>query len=49
MSPTLDACLRSWPFDPWLLGALVVTAGVYLRGWLVLHRRDPRGDRKSVV
>ena len=42
MSPTLDAFLRSWPFDPWLLAALALTAGVYLRGWLVLRRRDPR-------
>jgi cytochrome c oxidase assembly factor CtaG/polyferredoxin len=42
VSPTLDACLRSWAFDPWLLGALLVTAGVYLRGWLALRRRDPR-------
>ena len=42
MSPTLDAFLRSWPFDPWLLAALLLTAGVYLRGWLVLRRRDPR-------
>jgi cytochrome c oxidase assembly factor CtaG/polyferredoxin len=42
VSPTLDACLRSWPFDPWLLAALLVTAGVYLSGWLVLRRRDPR-------
>ena len=42
MSPTLDACLRSWPFAPWLLAALLLTAGVYLRGWLVLRRRDPR-------
>jgi cytochrome c oxidase assembly factor CtaG len=41
MSPTLDAFLRSWPFDPPLLVALVVTAALYLRGWLVLHRRDP--------
>src|SRR5262249_26508270 len=38
----LDACLRSWPLDPWLLAALLLTAGVYLRGWLVLRRRDPR-------
>jgi cytochrome c oxidase assembly factor CtaG len=44
MSPTLDAALRSWAFDPWLLGALLVTAGVYLRGWLVLHRRQRRRD-----
>jgi cytochrome c oxidase assembly factor CtaG/polyferredoxin len=42
VSPTLDAWLRSWVFDPWLLGALLVTAGVYLRGWLVLHHRDPQ-------
>src|SRR5438876_7497613 len=40
MSPTLDAVLRSWPFDPWLLVALLVCAGIYLRGWLALHRRD---------
>jgi cytochrome c oxidase assembly factor CtaG len=40
VTPTLDACLRSWPFDPWLLGALLVIAGVYWRGWLVLHRHD---------
>ncbi|MGO9162332.1 MAG: cytochrome c oxidase assembly protein, partial [Streptosporangiaceae bacterium] len=42
MSPTLEACLRSWPFAPWLLAALLLSAGVYLRGWLVLRRRDPR-------
>src|SRR5262249_38820940 len=42
MSPTLDAALRSWPFDPWLLAALLLTAGAYLRGWLVLRRRAPR-------
>jgi cytochrome c oxidase assembly factor CtaG/polyferredoxin len=40
VNPTLEAALRSWPFDGWLLAALLVTAGVYLRGWLVLHRRD---------
>jgi cytochrome c oxidase assembly factor CtaG/polyferredoxin len=40
MSPTLAAALRSWPFDPWLLAALVLTAGVYLRGWIILRRRD---------
>jgi cytochrome c oxidase assembly factor CtaG len=42
MSPTLDAFLRSWPFDPWLLLALSLTAVVYLRGWLILHGRDAR-------
>src|SRR5262245_33857351 len=40
MSPTLDAALRSWPFEPWLVAAMLVTAGVYLRGWLILRRRD---------
>ena len=34
MSPTLDAFLRSWPFEPWLLAALGLAAGLYLRGWL---------------
>src|SRR5262245_44974489 len=35
-----EAFLRSWPFDPWLLTLLGVTAGIYSRGWLVLHRRN---------
>src|SRR5262245_5044215 len=42
MNPTLDAFLRSWPFDPGLLAALGLAAGVYLRGWSSLRRRDPR-------
>ena len=42
MSPTLDAFLCSWPFDPWLLAALALSATVYCRGWLCLHRRDAR-------
>ena len=42
MSPTLDAFLRSWEFDPGLLVALILTAGVYWRGWLVLRHRDRR-------
>ena len=42
MSPTFDAFLRSWPFEPWVLASLLLTAGVYLRGWLALHRRDAR-------
>ena len=42
MSPTLDAFLRSWPFDPWLIAALVLPSVVYLRGWRRLHLRDPQ-------
>jgi cytochrome c oxidase assembly factor CtaG len=42
VSPALDAALRSWPFEPWLLAALALSAGVYLRGWFALHRRDPQ-------
>jgi cytochrome c oxidase assembly factor CtaG len=45
MDPTFEAVLRSWPFDPWLLISLLFTAVLYLRGWLVLRRRDP--DRWS--
>ncbi|HTU90122.1 MAG TPA: cytochrome c oxidase assembly protein, partial [Gemmataceae bacterium] len=41
MSPILDAFLRSWPFDPWPIASLVLPAALYLRGWLVLQRRDP--------
>ncbi len=42
MSSTTDAILRSWPFDPWILGSLLLTGAVYLRGWRALFRRDPR-------
>ncbi|MCE9607290.1 MAG: cytochrome c oxidase assembly protein [Planctomycetia bacterium] len=42
MSPTLDAFLRSWPWNPWLAAAMLLNAGLYLRGWRVLRRRDPR-------
>jgi cytochrome c oxidase assembly factor CtaG len=41
MSPALDGFLRSWPFAPWLVLSLLLPALVYLRGWLILHRRDP--------
>lgn len=42
MSPTLDAFLRSWPSSPWLVAATLLAAAIYSRGWLGLHRRDPR-------
>jgi len=42
MNPTFDAVIRSWPFEPWLYVSLLLAAGIYLRGWLVLHRRGPR-------
>jgi cytochrome c oxidase assembly factor CtaG len=42
MSPTLDAGLRSWAFDPWLLTALLLSPAVYTRGWLLLRQRDSR-------
>src|SRR5262245_26245019 len=40
MGQTLDAVLLSWPFDPWLLAVLALTAVIYIRGRLVLHRHD---------
>jgi cytochrome c oxidase assembly factor CtaG len=43
MDPTVDAFLRSWPFDPWLFATLGLTAVVYLRGWFSL--RLPEGGR----
>ena len=47
MNPTIDAVVRSWPFEPWVLTALVLTIAVYLRGWLALRRRDERRWRFS--
>jgi len=41
MSPTLNAFLRSWPFAPWLTASLMASAIIYLRGWRLLHHRDP--------
>ncbi len=40
MDPTLDAFFRSWPFAPWLLAALMLSAGIYTCGWLILRRHD---------
>lgn len=42
MTSVPEAFLRSWPFDPWLLAGLGLTAGVYLRGWLDLRLRNPK-------
>lgn len=39
MDPTFDAFLRSWPFDPWIVVPLLLTAVVYARGWRQLRRR----------
>src|SRR5262245_26968975 len=43
----MDAFLRSWPFEPWVVVSLLLTAGVYLRGWLLLRRRDARRWRRG--
>lgn len=40
MNATLDACLRSWPWDPWLLATCLVSVAIYYRGWRQLGRRD---------
>jgi cytochrome c oxidase assembly factor CtaG/polyferredoxin len=42
MSPLVEAFLISWPFDPGLLAVLLLTAGIYLHGWLILHWRSPQ-------
>ena len=38
----LTTVFRSWTFEPWILIPLLLTAGIYLRGWCDLHRRLPR-------
>ncbi|QDT75598.1 cytochrome c oxidase assembly protein [Lacipirellula limnantheis] len=40
MSSTLDAFVRSWPSEPWLVASLLLSAGIYYRGWRILRRRD---------
>ena len=42
MNPLFDAFVRSWPYDPWLWIALVLSAAIYARGWRALHRHDPK-------
>ena len=42
MNPAIDVYLRSWPSNPPLVFSLVLTAAVYVRGWLALHHRAPR-------
>jgi cytochrome c oxidase assembly factor CtaG/ferredoxin len=42
MDPTFDAFLASWPFDPWVLVPLLLTAAIYVRGWNALRRRSRR-------
>src|SRR4051794_13727026 len=42
VNATFDAFLRSWPFDPWIVVPLLLTAGFYVRGWLLLRRRGAR-------
>jgi cytochrome c oxidase assembly factor CtaG/polyferredoxin len=49
VSPTLDAFLRSWPFDPWLFSLLLISASIYLRGWLALRRHNQRRWRASLA
>ena len=38
----IPTVFQSWTFDPWIITPLVLSAGIYLRGWRDLHRRLPR-------
>lgn len=42
MSPTLDAFVRSWPREPWLVASLLLSTAIYFRGWNILRHREPR-------
>src|SRR5262245_48257541 len=42
MDPALAALLRSWTLDPWLVVPLSVAAGLYFRGWWLLHCQMPQ-------
>ena len=38
----LEAIFSSWNFNPWIVGAIAVTALIYFRGWRRLHKHIPR-------
>jgi len=37
MNGSLEAALRSWPFEPWLLASLALGGAIYWRGWRSLR------------
>jgi cytochrome c oxidase assembly factor CtaG len=41
MSTVAEATLASFTWPPWTLGALLVAALIYVRGWRALHRQMP--------
>ena len=41
MSPTTQAILSSWSFQPTIAFCLAMSGIVYLRGWFILHRSSP--------
>ncbi len=41
MDSVVAAALQSWTFDPWILVPLLLTAGIYLRGWWQLRQQMP--------
>jgi cytochrome c oxidase assembly factor CtaG/ferredoxin len=45
---TFEAFLTSWPLDPWIVVPLILTAFVYLRGWLELRARSRRFNRRHL-
>src|ERR1700759_3515164 len=41
MSPELKAVLLNWEIPPWTTLALLLTAVVYVRGWLLIGKTRP--------
>jgi putative membrane protein len=41
MSEAIHQILADWSLPIWLTAAIVITAGVYLRGWLAIRRTRP--------
>jgi cytochrome c oxidase assembly factor CtaG len=41
MSPDLNDVLLKWSIPPWTTAALVLTAAIYLRGWILIRRTRP--------
>lgn len=44
------AFARSWSFDPWVVGPLLLTAWIFIRGWLSLRQRGSmRFGRQQLI
>jgi cytochrome c oxidase assembly factor CtaG len=42
MSPAIQDIFADWSLPPWLTASILLTAAIYLRGWLAIRKTRPR-------